>query len=168
MKFPYNTEYQFYTALMQYPELWESAIVFKTKKLKTTMACRPKFLSLLRNKQQRKYLIIVNNQAHRTGKPVFDSLTFNAQVGLIGHELGHISYYLNRPSALVLLDGLRYICPKFKRNFERETDIRTLKHGFKWQLFEFSSYIQDNQYVLPEYKKYKLKFYLSPQEIADY
>jgi hypothetical protein len=155
-------------AAPKYEELDNKKIIFKRKNFKTTMATRPDPLFFIMHKSKRRYLILVNDQLSKINDIHFDSLSFNMQVGILGHEYAHIAYYTERKTLPLIWDGIRLINPKFKERFEKNTDIEAIKRGFGWQLYAFAKYIQSEAKVEEQYKAYKRKFYLEPHEILEY
>lgn len=153
-------------ALSYYPELENTKIKFKYKKIKSTAQARPTVLSCLRNKKKRKYLIILNkNEKHDA--PLYSEFTFNAKVGLIGHELAHISKFTKTGFFALISEGIKYRKEDFKSVFEKDTDKRTIEHGLGWQIYDFTSQLQSNPSVPDSYKEKKLKLYSSSREIYD-
>lgn len=150
-------------ALMHYPELKDVKITFKTKELSSTMAARPKGLNFFRRKGKRHYVILINN--YPSVKVPVDSVSFNAKVGVIGHELAHIADYENKSSLKLIANGIGYVSKKFRAKFERATDQCTIDHGLGWQCYDFSYYIYHYKHTPPEYLKYKKKVYMHYTEI---
>ncbi len=155
-------------AASKYKELDYKKIVFRRKNFKTTMATRPDPLFFIMQKSKRRYLILVNDRLSKINNIHFDSLSFNMQVGILGHECAHIAYYTERKTLPLIWDGIRLINPKFKERFEKNTDIEAIKRGFGWQLYAFAKYIQNEADVSERYKAYKRRFYLEPHEILEY
>jgi hypothetical protein len=152
-------------ALMHYPELKETKIKFISKSLSSTMAARPKGLNVFRSKGKRLYVVIINNTPDV--KVPVDSVSFNAQVGVIGHELAHILDYENKSSLRVVGNGFGYASKKFRARFERATDQRTIDHGLGWQCYDWSFYVYHYKNTPPEYLEYKKKTYMSYEEIEE-
>lgn len=152
-------------ALMHYPELKDTKIEFKTKALSSTMAARPKGLNVFRRKGKRLYVVIINNT--EDVKVPVDRVSFNAMVGVIGHELAHILDYENKSSLTVLGNGLGYASKKFRAKFERATDQRTIDHGLGWQCYDWSYYVHHYKHTPKEYLEYKKKTYMSYEEIEE-
>lgn len=156
-------ELQALIALSYFPELKDTRIEFVYKKLKSNLAARPNGLSVFRRKGKRVYKVLVNNTD--ASKMPIDSASFNAQVGVIAHELSHIAYYESRSSMRVMADGLWYWNLKFRTRFERATDMRTIEHGLGWQLHDFGQFGVDYVKNDPKYSAYKARVYMTPEEI---
>ena len=95
------------------------------------------------------------------------NLPFNSQVGVIGHELSHTVYYLNRNFVQITGVGIHYFFPKFRGRFEKDTDIRTINHGMGWLLYDFAKFVR----ALPDMQQHEDwidKFYLNHYEIIEY
>lgn len=155
---------QILTALSYYPELKENIIVFKEKEISTTMVSRPTPSLLFRKRKRRIYTIIFNNKKDFEGV-FFDELSFNAQIGIIGHELAHIVDYKNRNSLNIIALGIKYFFHSTRIKLEHKIDKIVIKHGLGWQIFDFSNYVLNYSNASAEYKKYKRKIYFKPEEI---
>lgn len=158
-------ELEIYMALMHYPELKDTKIVIKSKKLNSTMVARPKGLNVFRRKGKRKYIIYINNTP--SVKVPVDSVSFNAKIGVIGHELGHVLDYDNKSSLRIIANGFGYSSKKFRAKFERATDQRTIDHGLGWQCRDWSYYVYHYENTPPKYLEYKKKVYMSWEEIEE-
>lgn len=155
----------FYYALSRYPELISLRISIREKKLNSTMAARPTVISsLFRSKSKRRYVIYVNSDSSHAS-PQFHEFTFNAQIGVLGHELAHLLKYRVQKAGSLLGDAFRYKKENFKMKYERYTDSITVVRGLGWQCYDFATQLQNNTGVPEAYKKKKEKFYFSPREI---
>ncbi len=156
-------------AISHYPELSETTIRFKRTALHYSMNARPTFWSIFKHSANRTYIIRVNNRLTQESGLIADSLDFNAQVGLLGHEFAHISDYQTKNSFQLLRDLFGYaFSKKYKIKFERETDQRTLEHGLVCQSIAFSEFIEDTTMVSKKYKKRLSKYYLNLKEKIDF
>ncbi len=149
-------------ALSFYPELKDNNIDFIYENIKTTMATRPSPLSVF--KQNRDYTIYIDNDPEGEGI-LIDDVPFNAQIGIIGHELAHIADYESKSGGQIIGIGLRYLHQPMRASFEKEIDIITIRKGLGWQLHDWSKYVLYESNASKEYKEYKQRTYLTPQEI---
>ncbi len=156
-------ELQALVALSYYPELKNVTIKFKSNKLNSTMAARPTYGSVFKRKGKRKYVITLNDK--QSVNVPFDSASFNAQVGVIGHELAHISYYEKEKAGKLRRLTFKYLNKKFRAKFEKDTDKRAVLHGLGWQLYAWKSFVEHYPYVPKEYLEYKAKTYLGSAQI---
>src|ERR1044072_7474133 len=90
---PAEIELECLTALSFYPELKNTDIEFRFGDLNFTMISQPKFRSILCDRTRRQYVIIIQKQALSQSSIDWRELSFNAMVGWIGHELGHVLHY---------------------------------------------------------------------------
>ncbi|WP_297718025.1 hypothetical protein [uncultured Porphyromonas sp.] len=150
------------TALSYYPELKSTHIIFEYSDEKTTMACRPsRFLF------PRTYKVLINKNFD--GIP-FDSIPWNASVGIVGHELAHIVDYESL-NLFGLIDRLLLYANKQygKPYFEKSVDLITINRGLGWQLYDWAKYaMYDNNVASEEYKEFKQRTYLTPEIIITY
>jgi len=156
-------ELQTLIALTYYPELKDTEISFKRRELKTTMAARPKGFEVFGRKGKRHYVIYINDFPSAKIPP--DSISFNAQIGVLGHELAHILEYEQMSSLKIMFTGLSYFNKKFKARFERATDQRTVEHGLLWQCYDFAVFVYSYKNAPENYIEMKKKNYMSPDEI---
>lgn len=162
---PKYIELQTLLALSHYPELKSVAIDFKHKKIRTTMASRPQILSVFRPNKKRKYIIYINN-GHKSKKNIcLEHIRFNAKVGVISHELAHIVDYQNKTGLQIIGTAFKYSSKKWRSKFEKSIDSIAISHGFGWQIYDFSNYIQSNPEIPEKYKNYKKKVYYTPSDI---
>ena len=129
------------------------------------MVARPKGINVFRAKGKRHYIIYINDYPSSKVSP--DSVSFNAQIGVIGHELAHLVDYEQTSSLKMLIVGFSYLNKKFRTKFERATDLRTINHGLLWQCYDFALYVHNSSVAPTEYINYKKKFYMSPKEIKE-
>ncbi len=152
-------------ALSRFPELKNTKIIFKSKKIKTTLNTRPTFWSLVFcKKKNRKYIIRVNN-SKKDSLVLFDPVPFNAKIGLLGHEFSHIVDYNGKKSGGVFGRGWEYRNKAKKEQFEKEIDSITISRGLGWQLYDWSDYVLNKSNATKKYKVYKKEIYLKPEEI---
>lgn len=173
LKFSQNktvlNEYELVTfiALSYYPELMGSRINFKKAKIKTTLNARPTLGSLLfRSKKDRNYVIRINQEI-QDSVINFNAIPFNAKVGLLGHEFGHILDYKDKTIFQVTKRLLAYSSKKTKAKFEKEIDMITIKKGLGWQLYAWANYVLNQSNAAMKYKVFKKEIYLTPLQILN-
>lgn len=160
---PKEFEEQTLIALSYYPELKDAHIEFIRTNIKTTMACRPATGSLTR-RYSREYVITIDNDDEQKGV-VLDDVAFNAQVGVIGHELAHIIDYENKGIGSIIKLGMDYATGNYPPEFEKSIDKLTIQRGLGWQLFDWADFVMNESEASKEYKEFKRKSYLTPEEI---
>ncbi len=162
---PADIKYQAYIALQHYPDLQDKKIKFRYKNLKTTMACMPRWDFLFRKKENRTYLISIDKKLKKDKGVLLSEVPFNAQVGVIGHELGHVADYENKSSFGVIGTGFRYLFPGYRRKLENQIDELTIDRGLGTQVADFADYVFHESNANEKYIRYKRKYYYSPAEL---
>jgi hypothetical protein len=156
-------------ALSHFPELKEINIRFIFSKATLAYASRPAIKSIFQPPLKREYLIILSTYSSKVPKELlFANLPFNAQVGILGHELSHTSYYLNKTATQLISTGFNYLNSKYRVKFENETDKRTIQKGLGWQLLEFAKYNREHPKASSQLVHWLNKFYLPPSRILSY
>lgn len=160
---PKEFEKQILTALSYYPELKDCQIEFIRGNIKTTMACRPTSKSLTR-RYNREYTITIDNNDEGQGI-LLENVPYNAQIGVIGHELAHILDYENRSSVSIAGLGVDYARGNYPPEFEKQIDELTISRGLGWQLHDWADYVLNKSNASKNYKDFKRKIYLTPEEV---
>lgn len=160
--YPSEYEEQFLIALSHYPQLKDVTINLIFDKEKTTMSARPVISSLFcRN---RKYNIRINNADSFKGI-LLSKVPFNAQIGVIGHELAHIVDYEEKSFGQIITTGIGYLSRKYKRKLEHRIDSETIKQGLGWQLLDWAKFSMDEDNATKKYIRFKKRTYMSPEKI---
>ncbi len=152
------------TALSYFPELKNTNIVFKQGCIRTTMNTRPRIISLLKNRKKRIYIIRINTSKKDSIVSLYET-PFNAQVGIIGHELSHCIDYSGRNFWGIMQRLFDYGSKKRKAKFEREIDRMTINRGLRWQLYDWANYVLYKSDATQKYKRFKRRTYMKPEEI---
>lgn len=159
-------ELQSLIALSYYPELKDVTITFQYHDIKTTMEVRPEYTSAFKN-HNRKYIIFIDNDTHNNEGVLLRDVSFNAQIGVIGHELAHIIDFEKRSVKSLLLLAVDYVTLKKHARYERSIDEYAIKRGFGWQELEFADFMQNKSKATARYKRFKQINYLSSSEIEE-
>ncbi len=139
---PSGFELQALIALSHYPELRDVKIRFIVDDVDIPLSSRPYWASMLRSAHNRTYLVIIDSERQGRGDVLLvKNQPFNAQVGIIGHELAHTVYYLNRSFLGILGDAICQFS-SCRINFERNTDRRLVEHGLGWQRYDHAMYVR--------------------------
>lgn len=159
---------QILLALSHYPELVNHEITFQiVRKSPFPLVSRPELTSLLNPGARRRYLVLINDDSTRfSSHLLLKNIPFNAQIGILGHELSHTASYSKMSAAELAALGIKYLSDDFREDFEKSTDRHTIYHGLGWQLLEFSKYVRSKPLAKKE-KLWILKNYLSPIAIED-
>ncbi len=139
-------EAQILTALSYYPELKNVEIIFRLKKTNTPLTSKPSFVSLFRAAKNRKYIVTISEQTNPYLEPIlFKNLNFNAQIGVLGHELSHISNYIHKGFGKMFhIIEIEIFSKKQVDSFEYNTDLTCISHGLGYQLLDWSLSVRQN------------------------
>lgn len=160
--FPSAYLIEFCVAESYYPELINTHIIVKEKNIHTVMAARPDIFSYLKRKSKRTYVIFIDTLFYGK-KGLFYDLYFNARLGVIGHELAHISTYNHKSFPGLVGYGIQYLFNRKK--LEHQTDELAISHGLGWQLYDYAQIAFNPVKVGEKYANYKKKYYYSPQQL---
>lgn len=140
---PTEYELQALLALSHFPSLKEVRIRFTRKDYAFPISSIPRPLSTFRRPLRRTYLIRIDTEmtGPRTAL-LLENQPFNAQVGILGHELAHTAYYIHRSFFGILGDGICFLVRSCRNQFERDTDIRLVEHRLGWQRYDHSSFVR--------------------------
>ena len=139
---PAGFELQTLLALSHYPELRDIKINFIYEDVSIPLSSRPHWSSMLRSAKHRTYQVIIDNElAGPRGALLLKNQPFNAQVGIIGHELAHTVYYLSRSFFGIVGDALCQLTD-CRIRFERATDMRLIDFGLGWQRFDHATFVR--------------------------
>tara|TARA_R110002072_G_scaffold166080_1_gene319312 strand:+ start:25779 stop:26447 length:669 start_codon:yes stop_codon:yes gene_type:complete len=165
---PIRYELVVYKAISYFPELIGVKMKFKVQKIKTTLNTRPSVASIFfRRKSKRTYIVRID-ESNSSNKVTLRDASFNARVGVFGHEFNHIVDYSKRSFIGVVARAFAYSSKKSKEKFEKEIDKLTIDKGLGWQLYDWSFYVLNKSKGTEKYKKFKRLIYLEPCEINDF
>ena len=163
---PKKIELATLVALSHYPELAKEHIVFKFRKISSTMKAQPRLNFIFKKREKRKYVVFINTETDLSTGLALENLSFNALVGWIGHELGHIADYVNKSNWRVVRTGLGYLSKKYISKYEKSIDTITIQHGLGYALYEGMEYVYQSKRLSKTYKQNLIENYLSLSEIA--
>lgn len=169
---PEGFELQALLALSHFPELQDIKIRFILGDVNIPLSSRPYWRSMLNSSKNRIYHIIIDEYlegAEQGGREalLLKNQPFNAQIGIIGHELSHTAYYLDRSFFGIAKDALCQL-GDCRIAFERNTDLRLIAHGLGWQRYDHSMFVRsrlNNSNAEPSTVEGGGGAYMSPAEI---
>ena len=131
------------TALAYFPELKKVHIVFRIKKQYSALTTKPNFAGLFKRKDHRTYVITISNETIDTLKPLlFENLTFEQQVGVIGHELSHVVDFNSKNFLQTIGVGIGHISKRYLDKMEFNTDRICIEHGLGDYLLAYSKHVR--------------------------
>ncbi|MEO1053119.1 MAG: hypothetical protein AAFX87_20980 [Bacteroidota bacterium] len=167
---PPGYEKQAILALSAYPELKDVHIRFELNQESAPMEATFEYTSLL-GFGPRVYRVRLNNAENtQFDEILLYSLPFDAQVGILAHELGHIVYYRRLNFFQILKWGLMYLVSEdFRSIHERTTDLMPVYHGLGWQIYDYAHYIRTSPATKELYEQFGDvfidKFYMTHDEL---
>lgn len=169
---PKEFEKQILLALSFYPELRNTKIVFKVKNTLIPLASRPTFWSVFKRRKNRTYKITISSKTIAFLTPILlKNLSYNAQIGVLGHEIAHIADYINKNAWQIMGMGFGQLSGKYIDKFEYATDMRCIEHGLGYQLLAWSVQVREKLQV-KEWKNVSAKSsserYMNPETIEKY
>ena len=139
---PPGFELQTLLALSHYPELRDTRIQFILADVSIPLASRPWWASMHRSAANRLYKVVIDTERQGSGQALLlKQQPFNAQVGIIGHELAHTVYYLDRSFFGIAADALCQLS-SCRHDFERATDRRLVDYGLGWQRYDHALFLR--------------------------
>lgn len=166
---PEEYELEILIALSYYPDLKDITIAFIPKRLKTTMATRPRMDAIYQTRDKRTYRIFINNFIESNNGINYDDVPFNARIGLIGHELGHVVDYMKKSMIRVIGNGVAYVLNShYRKTFEANVDQITIEHGLGWQLYAFSYFVFNHVDIAEDYLEFKKNNYPNPERYEEW
>lgn len=138
-------ETQILIALSYFPELKNTTIEFRLKKAKTPLSSRPNLIGIFQSAKKRKYIITISKATNSILEPIlFKNLNFNAQIGVLGHELSHVSDYMTKNfSEMSNLLFIQIFSKKQVDKFESRTDRICIDHDLGYQLLDWSKSVRE-------------------------
>lgn len=136
------------------------------------MEATPVIKTLFGRRENRKYQILLNDAQDSNFDPILlRSLPFDAQVGILAHELGHVVYYQELNLLHFAKWGLMYLTnDNFRATHERSTDLMPLYHGLGSQIYQYAFFVRYDSSCQQFYahgKDFMDKYYLTDRELLD-
>ena len=157
-------------ALSHYPELEQIPIEFRFKKKirKSFMQAQPLFPSLIKKREDRKYLILISNRMEIEGHSFsIEDMDSKVLIGWLGHELGHIMDYQCHSNIGLMVFGLRYLFQhSYLKEAERTADRMAIEHGMHEYIMATKNFILNHVHLSEKYKNRIRRLYMSPEEIV--
>jgi hypothetical protein len=132
-------------ALLFFPELKDVKIKFRVKHTLVPLSARPRIWAVFQKPKNRQYLITISSKTIQQLEPILlKNLSFNAQVGVLGHEISHIAEFNQKHGRYFIKLLFMQLSKKAMDRFENNTDRRTIEHGLGYQLLSWSTEVRQN------------------------
>ena len=168
---PRGYEVQALLAYSAYPQLRDVKVEMVLTNEGAPMESNFALWSLLGKKENRVYRILLNN-AHNTpfDEILLYSLPFDAQIGILAHELGHVAYYDQLSTLQIAKWGLLYLLDEeFRATHEKTTDLMPVYQGLGSQIYQYAYYVRYDPSCVELYQQFGAefidKFYLTDKEL---
>lgn len=158
-------------AYSAFPELKEVSIDMILTQDGAPMESTVEIITLFGQRKNRRYQVLLNDARNSYFDPILlRSLPFDAQVGILAHELGHIVYYHELNVFQFGKWGLMYLQDdEFRAVHERTTDLMPVYHGLGSQIYQYAYFVRYDPTCITFYqqgKDFMDKYYLTDKEIG--
>lgn len=157
-------------AYSAYPELKDVNIDMILTQHGAPMESTVEIGSLWGARKNRRYLVLLNDAPTSYFDPILlRALPFDAQVGILAHELGHVAYYHQLNIFAFGKWGLQYLWnDNFRAAHERTTDLMPVYHGLGSQIYQYAYFVRYDPTCREFYKEGKDfmdKYYMTDKEL---
>jgi hypothetical protein len=164
-KIPAAYEQVILEALAHYPELADVRINFELKRKHPVPYSTTLLFSDFLKDDPRTYVVSILEEAKEpVRQALFKNLSHEAQLGVLGHELGHVIYYGKLSKKELFKIFFLYVSISRKREMERSADISAIEHGLGQELYTYALYIRSIKGYMNTNKEIDL-YCLKPNEI---
>ncbi len=170
-------EVQTLIALSHFPELKEIEIVFQYNQSNSTFMTKPRFSGIFKKGVKRKFIITISRSKEpKISAILLKNLSFEAQIGILGHELSQVLDFCKMKSGKLLGHALRYsFSKKYADQLEFQTDRICIQHGLGQALWAYSNFIRQTYQVenwrgAANYVRYgesQVERYMNPDTIQE-
>ncbi len=159
-------------ALSAYPQLRNVSIKMIMTQGGAPMESNFDLLTLFGPRQDRIYEILLNDAEGTFFDPILlRNLPFDAQIGILAHELGHVVYYHQLNTLQIAKWGLLYLFDgDFRATHEKSTDLMPVYHGLGSQIYQYARYVRYAPCCEEFYQQFggfMDAYYLTDEEILD-
>lgn len=162
-------------AISHFPTLKDVRIEFQVIQQGPPLSSRPTtWTTLFRNRKKRKYIITINDNMNTWySSLLLRNLTFNAQIGVLGHELAHTADFVSKGRLGMLRVAIGNLSWKYVDKLEFNTDKMVINHGLGHQLLEWSVITHRTLEEIGiadelEFKRNGRERYMKPSTIRNY
>lgn len=171
---PSGFELQGLLALSAYPELKDVSVeLVMTPDVSAPMESNFDIPTLFGPKKNRVYrVLLLEGEGLQFDAILLKSLPFDAQVGILAHELGHVTYYDQLSTLQIAKWALMYtLSMDFRSKHEKSTDMMPVWHGLASQIYQYAYYVRKDASTIDLYEQYGTfidQFYMTDTELKEY
>lgn len=138
--YPADMEKLVLYTLSFFPELANKKITFKVRPKGAPLSSRPAWGSLWRSAGKRRYMVFIHKgQDSSRWSSLFSRSSIPAQIGILGHELSHVSNFTRKTSMGLLGIGISHVSKPYMDRFEFYTDSLVVEKGLGRYLQEWTA-----------------------------
>jgi hypothetical protein len=131
------------TALAYYPEITHTRIKFRVKHARSPLTTNLDWLAFLFHFGRQAYIVTISDRTIPALSPIlFDSLDEGAKLGVIGHELSHVSNFSRRNFFGWVSLGVGHLSSRYLDRMEFATDSLCIAHGLGYALLDWSIFVR--------------------------
>jgi hypothetical protein len=135
-------------ALSYFPELKDTHIRYILKHAHTPLTTKPTFPGLIYSRSKRTFTVTISDSSMWKLQPVLlQRMNFNAQIGVLGHELSHVADFSGNSLLQLIGSGIGHISSKYIDRFEYRTDSICIAHGLGYQLLAWSNFVRKTMHT---------------------
>ncbi len=159
-------------AYSSYPELKDVRIDMELTLSGAPMESSFDIMTLFGSGKNRIYKIYLNDGVDTPFDEILlRALPFDAQVGILAHELGHVAYYHKLNTLQIGKWGLEYLLDgEFRAIHERTTDLMPVYHGLGSQIWQYAWFVRYDPSCAPLYKSFGSfmdQYYMTDVELME-
>ncbi len=135
-------------ALVHFPELAQTRIHVRIRHQYTPLSTRPSWFNIFRRGDKRLYIITISDKTISRLEPIlFNQLSYEAQIGVAGHELSHVADFRRRNFFSLLRVGWGNFSSRYLDRLEYKTDSICIQHGLATNLLAWSQFVRNALHV---------------------
>jgi hypothetical protein len=135
-------------ALSHFPELKDTKIEWRIKHQYTPLTTKPDFWSMFKQKNKRGYIITISDKTIDTlTRLLYQNLTFEEQVGIMGHELSHVVDFRSKNLLQSAQSAIGHLSRHYIDRMEYHTVMICVQHGLGNELQAYSQHVRDIMHV---------------------
>jgi hypothetical protein len=138
-EYPVGYEKIILYSLSYFPELKNIRVHFKVRKTGAPLSSSPSWGGIFRSAKKRTYMVFIRDGGDSSMfSSIFARASMPGKIGIIGHELCHVSYFSGKSGLGLMGIGISHISKPYMDRFEFRTDSNCIAHGLGYYLKEWA------------------------------
>lgn len=147
-RIPLAYEEPILSALSYFSDLDKVKIRFRVRRTYAPLSTRPSWSNMLRRGDRRLYIVTISDSSINKLSPIlFKRLPYDAQVGVIGHELSHVVDFKKKSFFGMMRVAVGNTSSRYLDKFEYKTDSICIQHGLADNLLAWSIAVREQLHV---------------------